>query len=80
MGEWIDISAAPKDGTRIILYFPVGLRSDARVEVGRWVDDRHAVKPRPYFTISGERSVGVVALRKNQPTHWMPLPGAPKND
>jgi len=77
MTEWQPIESAPKDGTEILLYRP----SDcdwARVVVGLWEDDRYAVKPKPYWRHGKQHFTGIREARVYQPTHWMPLPGAPK--
>lgn len=60
MSEWQDISTAPKDGTRILVYGPDG-HDIAEYEVwGQWV--RRA-------TAEYDNEGMVVAA----PTHWMPL-------
>jgi hypothetical protein len=74
--EWQDIATAPKDRTRVLLYRPSELVW-AQTVAGYWDSDEYAAKPRPYWTSDVERLVGVVACRKNNPTHWMPLPAPP---
>jgi len=72
---WQPIETAPKDGTRVLLWV---------CDFGRWLcvcgswdNDRHATKPKPYWTHDNARSNGIRDTRANQPTHWMPLPPPP---
>lgn len=74
--EWQPIETAPKD-ERILLLFDTPIFTDINVAIGKWKDDRYASNPRPYWTHDRERSVGTRETRKNQPTHWMPLPSGP---
>lgn len=70
--EWQPIETAPKD-EKILL-----ARAGQWVDIGEWEDDRHAKKPRPYWTANREWWAGKMAMREQQPTHWMPLPPPPK--
>jgi len=74
MTEWQDISTVPRNGTRIMLY------RNGHYVFGNWDDDRHAAKPRPYWSHDSERIFGTVDARKNPPTHWRPLPPAPRSE
>jgi len=74
--KWEPIETAPKDGTRILTYRPEG-HDWSKVGIGDWDDDKYAKKPRPYWSDQNERILGVLWCRKNQPTHWMPLPNPP---
>ena len=71
---WQDISTAPKDGTDVLLYFPLeGLSSDwPKRIIAHW------------RAIDGERGHWVWQARafrsyseEYQPTHWQPLPAPP---
>jgi len=75
---WQPIETAPRDGSRMLLFFPPPNEYfKTTVEVGRWNDDQYAKRPRPYFTGDMERTFGVSRYRDYQPTHWMPLPAPP---
>lgn len=71
--QWLPIESAPKDGTRILLFFP----NDVGVISGEWNFERFYEKPRPHFTHDQEQRWGVRHMRANQPTHWQPLPPPP---
>jgi hypothetical protein len=73
MSEWQPIETAPKDG-KILAWCPQrGVCAPAY-----WNEDKYAKNPRPYWTHWGERMCGTLATRKDQPTHWMPLPEPPE--
>lgn len=63
------IDTAPKKAE--IIVFAAG-----RWRMGRWDDDRYATKPRPCWAWDGH--MGLVHMRKNPPTHWLPMPPPPK--
>jgi len=67
--SWEPIASAPKDQA-ILLRWP-GRRTPC---VGSWCADANARKPAPYWSGDTDRWVGTRETRKNQPTHWMPLP------
>lgn len=75
MSAWQPISTAPKNRTRVLLYFP---GTGGCVVCGCWDDDRYAEKPRPYWTHDRDRIFGTRHTRENQPTHWQPLPEPPE--
>lgn len=67
--EWQDIATAPKDGTWFLAWGPrfhTGENEDL-ARICRWSPITENWK-----SVSGSASPG------NQPTHWMPLPSAPK--
>jgi hypothetical protein len=68
MTGWQDIETAPKDGTRILLGSPGN-----EPVIGCWVSDSFAhgdeASDLPYGRLTDPRWV---------PTHWMPLPEAPR--
>lgn len=72
MSEWKPIETAPKDGARILLYFPV-FGNSACKEFGYWEIQKHHKNPKPYWTGDRERIFGVLWYRNQQPTHWMIL-------
>lgn len=76
--QWQPIETAPKDGTRILLYYPARtLFSSATTVFGRWEAEVHAKKPRPYWS-SDISFIGITAHRESPPTHWMHKPAAPE--
>lgn len=77
--EWLDISSAPKDGTRILLY-----TSDVRFKTrpaigfwgnGLWVAESHENE---YLTESENGTLRAfedyIPRTVWVPTHWMPIP------
>lgn len=68
--NWQPIATAPKD-RRILLWFPVGAASYiSAASIGSWNADQHAKHPKPYWASERGRLFGVVAMRRNPPTHW----------
>lgn len=61
---WQPIETAPKDGTEILVYC-ISMDGTCGCEVARFCDERNG-----WF-------IGVCRL---SPTHWMPLPAAPKKE
>jgi len=78
MSEWQPIETAPKDGTRVLLFFKTPIFTGINIIIGRWNGDVYAKKQRPYFTHDLERIAGTRETRSNQPTQWMPLPQPPE--
>lgn len=74
VGEWQDISTAPRDGTEILAYTTL---FGGRVTMAVWDSDKYAKVPKPRF-ISRESIYGRADLLKSPPTHWMPLPNPPE--
>jgi hypothetical protein len=67
VGEWQDISTAPKDGTRVLL-----LTGRSEVAVGFWgINKSHLYLLSQWLTDLGPSS---------RATHWMPLPAPPRED
>lgn len=75
-GGWLPIEQAPKDRA-ILLWILCG--NSSRPVIGWWWGDKHNRTPRPYWTNSDERSLGITWCRTNPPTHFQYLP-APPND
>jgi hypothetical protein len=75
---WQPIETAPKD-CDLLGWFPyyATQAEGGSVFVMRWNDDRHTMKPAPYFEASGW-VWGKRDQRWKQPTHWMPLPARPE--
>ena len=71
--RWQPIESAPRDGTRILLFFP----NDVGVISGEWNFEQFYANPKPHFTHDQEQRWGVRHMRANQPTHWQPLPLPP---
>lgn len=71
--EWQPIATAPKDGTHILLH-----KADGAITVGRYDDDKHASRPRPYWHTERGYLFGRRDDRDCSPTHWMPIPEPPK--
>lgn len=70
---WQPIETAPKDGTRILAAF--GPETGYRVDI---VTFMHSPFGRSYwFSHIMETVRGSRAMRRIQPTHWMPLPDPP---
>lgn len=64
---WQEIATAPLD-LDVLLFTP---RSG--VVRGRWDDDRHARRPKPFWTNDQVQLWGRADTRADQPTHWAPL-------
>jgi hypothetical protein len=74
VNDWQPIETAPKDGSAIVIYCPRrGVCAPAH-----WDDCKYATKPRPYWRHFGEYLWGVAETRRDQPTHWMPIPAHPE--
>lgn len=67
MSEWQDISTAPKDGTKVLLYS----KDDESeiIEVCYWIEE--GIYDEPGWFCSDEEFCFV------HPTHWMPIPDPP---
>lgn len=69
------IETAPKDGTRILLYWP-HLREGHRWQSGCWHDTVHTSHGRVTYESKGWAGLDFF-YDKKEPTHWMPLPEEP---
>jgi hypothetical protein len=76
IGGWLPIESAPKDGTRVLLFFPV-FGNAPRQESGSWGLHKYNKVVVPCWVSDCERIYGVIWHKAYQPTHWMPLPAAP---
>jgi uncharacterized protein DUF551 len=74
MSEWRDISTAPKDGTRILIFeAPDAFNPDGVIVSCWWYAN-------DTYTAGGYWNGGRGTLRTFLPTHWMPLPAAPPRE
>lgn len=78
MMNWQPIDTAPKDGTRILLFFPT-FRS-MNVQIGSWSHSQHYDNGK--LTHESARwwygsTVGLWGGKESEPTHWMPIPEGP---
>ena len=73
---WQPIETAPKDGSRILLFFPV-FGNSQRQEFWNWEAQKYNKNPNPYRSGDRECVYGVMWYRDCPPTHWMPLHEAP---
>lgn len=68
MSEWQDIASAPKDGTRIMGWWPRA-GDNGMCGIAEWIAPARDYCP--HWTWDGAWTPGI------EPTHWMPLPDAP---
>jgi hypothetical protein len=86
MSEWRTIESAPRDGTHILLYArDCGSQSECDIQIGFYLGMRFGT-----LFINNEEWTGWLSVStydnghgdsENEhltPTHWMPLPEAPK--
>lgn len=78
MSKWKPIETAPKDGTRILLWFP----NDAVAVSGLWYkypEEREGphVFSESFFDWSVDNDLIIMDDLNKYPTHWMPLPEPP---
>lgn len=69
-GAWHPIETAPKDGTRVLLFWPL-FGNNEHQEFGCWDTQPHNNKPKPFWSGDMERVYGIGWYRKYTPTHWM---------
>ena len=81
MSEWQPIETAPKDGTQIISFWPC-YREGHQVQITSWVNTEH--RDHGNVTYSAQYwqapSLASFTLAHLAPSHWMPVPLAPKQD
>lgn len=73
--SWQPIATAPHDSL-VLLYRPGIPYRWAQVDIGRWDDNLHAKKPRPFWR-SNNRILTITEMRDYFPSHWQPLPVPP---
>lgn len=71
MSEWQPIETAPRDGTVILVYRPLGRKNSTYG--GRVGIDA-------FGTVSSYPQEWSQSLRFAKPTHWMPLPEPPRHE
>lgn len=71
--NWQPIETAPKNKD-ILLFCP-----RHGVVRGKWNVCKYHRNPKPYWTNDREALFGIISIRNDQPTHWMPLPDAPED-
>ena len=69
--KWMTIDSAPKDGTRVLVWSP-GLEQVFLAEWTEIFDDAGQWMPE-------YAEVPMLDEPEDHPTHWMPLPPAPKD-
>lgn len=69
--SWQPIETAPKDGTRILAYQPLGMWHSARP----WRGERIEVV---YWHQPANPKAEGLWVPSHRPTHWMPLPDPPR--
>lgn len=70
---WQAIETAPKDSGPILGFFPA---RKGQILPMYWDADAYAKRPQPHWSSYGYLW-GRADLKRNQPTHWMPLPDPP---
>lgn len=73
--KWRSIKTAPKDGTEVLLFCNLG-RGNTELAIARWHEDQ--ARPGPFGRFCWKEKEGS-AWAENIPTHWMPLPAAPRS-
>lgn len=69
-GGWRDISTAPKDGTRILVWREPVVPGAAYFDVTGWPNNWTGLWPTAYMHYADG----------HEPTHWMPLPAPPADE
>ena len=82
---WQPIETAPKDYTKIIVWY-LNRNSKSRTVMARWLTDEQAAETDAdgvgleggwYECIDNWDDYTEVAIHEGEPTHWMPLPAPP---
>ena len=86
--EWLPIETAPRDGRKLILFY-LNRNNKSRTVMARWVTDEEAAETDAddvgleggwYECIDNWDDYCQIAIHEGEPTHWMPLPAAPKQE
>jgi hypothetical protein len=75
MSEWQPAETAPKDGTRVILFFP-SLKN--KIQVGHYMQTETRDNGEITYQNEGWFFGGFGLHNSFVPSHWMPLPEPPK--
>lgn len=83
MIDWQPIETAPRNGgsqfsqPRVMVWLPETPYRPGCAAFAYYDPDSYAKKPRPYWSIEGERTTD---SRNRQPTHWAPEPNGPTKE
>lgn len=69
--NWQPIETAPKDEKSFLLIF----RKSGRICIAHWDAQKYHHRPNPFWKDFGPWGVG--DMRRDSPSHWMPLPKPP---
>jgi hypothetical protein len=85
---WQPIETAPKDGRKLIVWY-TNRNLKPRTVFARWLTDEQAAETDGdgvgleagwYECVDNWADYTEVAIHEGEPTHWMPLPAAPKRE
>jgi hypothetical protein len=86
--SWQPIATAPQTGRKVILFY-LNRNSLPRTVMARWITDEQAAETDGdgvgleagwYECIDNWDDYTEVAIHEGEPTHWMPLPAAPRKE
>jgi hypothetical protein len=86
--SWQPIATAPQTGRKVILFY-LNRNSLPRTVMARWITDKQAAETDGdgvgleagwYECIDNWDDYTEVAIHEGEPTHWMPLPAAPRKE
>lgn len=86
--SWQPIATAPQTGRKVILFY-LNRNSLPRTVMARWLTDEQVeeidgdgvgLKAGWYECIDNWDDYTEVAIYEGEPTHWMPLPAAPRKE
>jgi len=85
--SWQPIATAPKTGRKVILFY-LNRNSLPRTVMARWVTDEEAAETdgegvgleAGWYECIDNWDYTEVAIYEGEPTHWMPLPEAPRKE
>jgi len=84
MNEWQPIETAPKDGTRILAFFPIINSYKILIVEFIWQEWYICPYDSEFEMMGNEHLVYIYEklekLKNGDPTHWMPLPNPPKQE
>jgi hypothetical protein len=86
--SWQPIATAPQTGRKVIMFY-LNRNSLPRTVIARWITDEQAAETDGdgvgleagwYECIDNWDDYTEVAIHEGEPTHWMPLPAAPRKE
>jgi len=86
--SWQPIATAPQTGRKVIMFY-LNRNSLPRTVMARWITDEQAAETDGdgvgleagwYECIDNWDDYTEVAIHEGEPTHWMPLPAAPRKE